>query len=106
MLHWPQFQTGGVLRLSPKLLAHLPPQLAAALPPLAAVQQLGGVPAVAVVALLALPGVAIKQTCNWLQLRTASASLVEYDVKRMAGVGGGGGDAGRTTRSSAAKRSS
>jgi CDP-diacylglycerol--inositol 3-phosphatidyltransferase len=85
LLAWPQWQGMGTLRLPPALLARLlPPALAAAVPAAGVVQRLGGVPAVAVVALLALPGVAIKQTCNWLQLRWACESLVEYDVKRMA----------------------
>jgi CDP-diacylglycerol--inositol 3-phosphatidyltransferase len=83
LLSWPKFASFGVLRLPPGLLAALPPGLAAALPPLGALQRLGGVPAAAVIALLVLPGVAIKQTCNWLQLRNAAAGLVEYDVKRM-----------------------
>jgi CDP-diacylglycerol--inositol 3-phosphatidyltransferase len=83
LLSWPQFQGLGVFRISPSLLGALPPGLVAAAPPLAAMQRLGGVPAVAVVAALALPGVAIKQTCNWLQLRNAAAGLVEYDVARM-----------------------
>jgi CDP-diacylglycerol--inositol 3-phosphatidyltransferase len=105
LLHWPRFQAAGLLRLPPALLALLPPRLVALLPPLAALQRRGGLPAVAVVALAVLPGVAIKQTCNWLQLRTAASNLVEYDVKRMRAGGGGGGAAnGRQTRS-AAKRS-
>ncbi|KAI8469031.1 MAG: phosphatidylinositol synthase [Monoraphidium minutum] len=82
LLHWPRFQTLGLLRLPPRLLAAVPPALAAALPPLAALRRLGGVPAVGVVAALALPGVVTKQTCNWLQLRTAAAGLVEYDARR------------------------
>lgn len=87
LLHWARFQQLGLLPLSPALLQQLPPALVSALPPVAALQRLGGVPAVAVVALLALPGVAIKQTCNWLQLRTAAAGLVDYDTKRLAAAG-------------------
>ena len=88
LLHWPRFQQLGLLPLSPALLQQLPPALVSALPPLAALQRLGGVPAVVVVALLVLPGVATKQTCNWLQLRTAAAGLVAFETKRMeAGAG-------------------
>ncbi|GBF98025.1 hypothetical protein Rsub_11136 [Raphidocelis subcapitata] len=94
LLAWPQFQALGVVRLPPALLAALPPRLVAALPPLAALQRLGGLPAAAVVALAALPGVATKQTCNWLQLRTAAAGLVEYDARRMGGAAAARGGAG------------
>lgn len=83
MLAWPRFQALGLIRVSPALLQRIPQQLVVALPPLAALQRLGGVPAVAVLGLLSLPGVATKQTCNWLQLRNAAAGLVEYDLKAM-----------------------
>lgn len=40
-------------------------------------------PGVALLAAAALPGVAVKQACNWVQLRAAAAGLVEYDIKRL-----------------------
>jgi len=43
-----------------------------------------GLPFVGLVVLLALPGVVVKQACNWVQLRAAVQGLVEHDVKRMA----------------------
>lgn len=43
-----------------------------------------GLPLVGLVALLALPGVVVKQACNWVQLRAAVQGLVDHDVKRMA----------------------
>ncbi len=30
-----------------------------------------------------VPGVVVKQVCNWVQLRSAIDSLVDYEVKRM-----------------------
>lgn len=42
-----------------------------------------GLPFVGLIALLALPGVAVKQLCNWVQLRAAMESLVAYDGKKM-----------------------
>lgn len=83
LLKWPAFQQLGLLSIQPALLHQIPPALIRALPLVSSLQRLGGVPAVAVVALLALPGVMIKQTCNWLQLRTAADGLVEYDLKQM-----------------------
>lgn len=84
LLSWPRFQKLGLMALQPALLQQIPHALVAALPSLGTLQQLGGIPVVAVVALLALPGVMIKQTCNWLQLRVAAEGLVDYDLKRMA----------------------
>jgi hypothetical protein len=43
-----------------------------------------GLPLIGVVALLALPGVVVKQACNWVQLKAAVQGLVDHDVKRMA----------------------
>jgi CDP-diacylglycerol--inositol 3-phosphatidyltransferase len=42
-----------------------------------------GVPVVGVLAALAVPGVLVKQACNWVQLRTAVQQLVEHDQKKM-----------------------
>ncbi len=36
-------------------------------------------PPVALVGAFAVPGAAIKQLCNWVQLRTAARSLVDYE---------------------------
>lgn len=81
LLHIPAYQQ----------LAVIPLQLPAAVQRAAAGTQLEaavagwqGLPAVGVVVLLALPGVAVKQVCNWVQLQTAMQGLVEYDVKKMA----------------------
>lgn len=41
-----------------------------------------GLPVVGLVALLAVPGVAVKQVCNWVQLQTAIQGLVDHDVKK------------------------
>jgi hypothetical protein len=43
-----------------------------------------GLPLVGLVALLSLPGVVVKQACNWVQLKAAVQGLVDHDVKRMA----------------------
>ncbi len=40
------------------------------------------VPAAVLLATAAVPGWAVKQVCNWLQLRMAMRSLVELDLKR------------------------
>jgi CDP-diacylglycerol--inositol 3-phosphatidyltransferase len=42
-----------------------------------------GVPAAALVAAAAVPGFAIKQVCNWVQLQNAMQTLVDLDVKRL-----------------------
>lgn len=80
LLHLPAYQTLGLLPL------RLPQPLldAAAGSVLEGyVNSWQGLPAVGVVALLALPGVLVKQACNWVQLRTAMQGLVDYDVKKM-----------------------
>eukprot|EP00955_Chlamydomonas_euryale_P057884 356917-Chlamydomonas_euryale.AAC.6 len=42
-----------------------------------------GVPYLSVLLFAAVPGFLVKQLCNWVQLRAAAISLVEYDLKRM-----------------------
>lgn len=81
LLHLPEYQTLGLLdvQLPPALVRTLQ---AGPLHPL--VDGWVGLPLVGLVALLALPGVAVKQACNWVQLRAAVQALVEHDVKRMA----------------------
>ncbi|KAF8063667.1 PIS1 [Scenedesmus sp. PABB004] len=83
LLHLPAYQDAGLLRLA------LPAPLAAAAARSGALGALaarwrGGLPGAALVALAALPGVAVKQACNWVQLRAAVAGLVEFDLKRSA----------------------
>lgn len=43
-----------------------------------------GLPWFLLLGLAALPGVCVKQVCNWVQLKDAVDSLVEHEVKRMA----------------------
>lgn len=81
LLHLPTYQQLGLLDVQ------LPPvlQQAVARGPLhPLVDNWQGLPLVGLVALLAVPGVVVKQACNWVQLRAAVQGLVDYDVKRMA----------------------
>lgn len=83
LLSVPAYRRVGVLPLT------LPAPLARAaagsgLPQLQqAAEQWRGLPLLGLVALAALPGVLVKQACNWVQLRAAVLGLVEHDVKRM-----------------------
>jgi CDP-diacylglycerol--inositol 3-phosphatidyltransferase len=80
LLHLPTYQQLGLLPLQlPQPLL----QAAAGTPLEGLAGSWRGLPAVGVVALLALPGVLVKQACNWVQLRTAMQGLVDYDVKKM-----------------------
>lgn len=58
-------------------------QLAVRTPMESAVTAWEGLPLVGLFALLALPGVVVKQLCNWVQLKAAVQSLVAHDVKKM-----------------------
>ncbi|KAF6261545.1 phosphatidylinositol synthase [Scenedesmus sp. NREL 46B-D3] len=81
LLHLPAYQQLGLLPLQlPQPLL----QAAAGTPLEGPLGSWRGLPAVGVVALLTLPGVLVKQACNWVQLRTAMQGLVDYDVKKMA----------------------
>ncbi|KDD73918.1 hypothetical protein H632_c1731p0 [Helicosporidium sp. ATCC 50920] len=71
LLAWPQWRAAWPVALPPALAARLPPRFAP-----------DEVPAVALLALAALPGTVIKQVVNVVQLRTAAQRLVEYDNKR------------------------
>lgn len=42
-----------------------------------------GLPYLAILALVTVPGVLVKQLCNWVQLRSAAQSLVDYEVAKM-----------------------
>jgi CDP-diacylglycerol--inositol 3-phosphatidyltransferase len=78
LLSWQQYREWARLQLPAQLLhcVHLIPGAGALLLG-------GGVPAIALLALLALPGTLIKQVCNWVQLQNAAQSLVEYDLRMM-----------------------
>lgn len=81
LLHIPAYQALG------RIDVQLPAPLLRALqggPLHALADEWQGLPLVGLVALLALPGVVVKQACNWVQLRAAVQGLVEHDVKRMA----------------------
>ncbi len=78
LLSWQQYRQWAPLPLPAALLPH-----AQLIPGADALLAGGGLPAVALVAVLALPGTLIKQACNWVQLRNAAQGLVEYDLRRM-----------------------
>lgn len=81
MLHLPAYQHFALLPIQLPVAV----QRAAVGTPLeTAVAGWKGLPGVGLVVLLALPGVIVKQLCNWVQLQTAMQGLVEYDVKKMA----------------------
>lgn len=80
LLHKPTYQQQYLI---PVQLPAVVQQLAVGTVFQTAVKGWQGLPAVGLIALLALPGVAVKQLCNWVQLRTAMQSLVAYDVKKM-----------------------
>jgi CDP-diacylglycerol--inositol 3-phosphatidyltransferase len=63
--------------------------LPAALPTVAREWAGAGVPLLGLVVLAALPGVLVKQACNWVQLRAAVAGLVEHDVRGMSSSSSG-----------------
>lgn len=81
LLHLPLYQTFGLLDVQiPRPLLH-----ALQSGPLhGLVDNWQGLPLVGLVALAAVPGVVVKQLCNWVQLKAAVQGLVEHDVKRMA----------------------
>ncbi len=60
----------------PAVLEQLFPGMADVLSP-------AGLPWLAILTIIAIPGVCIKQMCNWVQLRSAADALVEYELKRM-----------------------
>ncbi|GAX81196.1 hypothetical protein CEUSTIGMA_g8629.t1 [Chlamydomonas eustigma] len=62
----------------------LPDSLLKLLPSLGDVFNEHGIPYMAVLAILAVPGVLVKQVCNWVQLKSAVLNLVEHEIKRMA----------------------
>mmetsp|Transcript_15860 Transcript_15860/g.34219 ORF Transcript_15860/g.34219 Transcript_15860/m.34219 type:complete len:241 (+) Transcript_15860:99-821(+) len=61
----------------------LPTFFTNAVPGLASVFSPAGLPWLAVLGIIAVPGVMIKQLCNWVQLQNAADSLVGYEVKRI-----------------------
>jgi CDP-diacylglycerol--inositol 3-phosphatidyltransferase len=88
LLAWPQYQRFGVIPIQ------IPPAVSAAAAKVApslpwgqqlirGLEQWQGLPFAGLVALLAVPGVLVKQACNWVQLRTAVQGLVNHDVKHM-----------------------
>ena len=88
LLSWPEYQRFGVIPV------HIPQPLLAAAAKLAPSLPIGrqlllglgqwqGLPFAGLIAILALPGVLVKQACNWVQLRTAVQGLVNHDVKHM-----------------------
>jgi len=62
----------------------LPDALLKLQPALGAVFNEQGMPYMAMLAIVAVPGVFVKQICNWVQLRSAVLSLVEHEIRRMA----------------------
>jgi CDP-diacylglycerol--inositol 3-phosphatidyltransferase len=80
LLHIPMYQTLGLIDVQ------IPGPLLQAIkggPLHGLVDHWQGLPVVGLVALLAVPGVVVKQVCNWVQLKAAVQGLVEHDVKRM-----------------------
>lgn len=71
LLHWEQYRSWGRVPLPAALRPHLNGLLPA-----------GGVPGVALLALVALPGTAIKQMINVVQMRAAMALLVLHDRRK------------------------
>ncbi|KAL6751238.1 phosphatidylinositol synthase [Haematococcus lacustris] len=67
----------------PALACALPTQLLALEPGLGHVFSQQGMPLLGLLALVALPGVLVKQICNIAQLRTSAAMLVQHDLKKM-----------------------
>jgi CDP-diacylglycerol--inositol 3-phosphatidyltransferase len=78
LLSWQQYKQWALLPLPAQLVQHLEH-----IPGAEALSSTGGVPLIAVLALLALPGTMIKQVCNWVQLSNAAQGLVEYDLQKM-----------------------
>jgi CDP-diacylglycerol--inositol 3-phosphatidyltransferase len=78
LLSWQQYKQWALLPLPAQLLQHV-----RHIPGAEALVSTGGVPLIAVLAALALPGMAIKQVCNWVQLSNAAQGLVDYDLKKM-----------------------
>jgi len=79
ILHIPHYQQ---LWLIPVQLPESLQQWAAGTCLQGVIQGSRGLPVVGLVALLAVPGVAVKQVCNWVQLQTAIQGLVDHDVKK------------------------
>lgn len=66
----------------PNLRFNLPEKLRPLLPVLGDTLNGEDLSFVAVIAFLAMPGVSIKQLCNWVQLKNASSTLVAYDQRK------------------------
>lgn len=85
-LYFPAMRACGMLCQHASVLpfaapAFLSPYLPAAF--LDALFSTDGMPYAAILLIAAVPGFTIKQVCNWVQLREAVSSLVEYEVKTM-----------------------
>ena len=63
----------------------------------------GRLPLLGAVALAALPGGAVKQAINCVQLQIAAAALVARDRRSVAGAAGPGGDRGGRAGGAAAR---
>jgi hypothetical protein len=63
----------------------------------------GRLPLLGAVALVALPGVAVKQAINCVQLQIAAAALVARDRRSVAGAAGPGVDRGGRADGAAAR---
>lgn len=109
LLSFPEFQVTGrgshALPLPPAAVSRLPGWLLAACPAVRRAAAAKALPLAAAVALAALPGVAVKQACNWRQLTAAAAALVEHDAKKLpAAAAAARNGGGRVTRASAAAK--
>ncbi|KXZ41301.1 hypothetical protein GPECTOR_568g603 [Gonium pectorale] len=60
----------------------LPARVAELAPVLLRFTSSSGVPLMTVFGLMSLPGFAVKQLCNWVQLRTAADQLIAYDARK------------------------
>lgn len=75
ILHWPQYRAWALVPLPaplrPLLNGHLSSSSGSS----------GGLPLVALIAVLVVPGVLVKQLVNVVQLRTAAVQLAELDQR-------------------------
>ncbi|MEW5319095.1 MAG: hypothetical protein WDW38_010265 [Sanguina aurantia] len=80
MSSWPELMKVTI----PGLLIPVPPAVHQLIPGLSLFLGLEGLPLLTLLGVLMLPGFAVKQLCNWIQLKEAAYSLVDHDLPAVA----------------------